>query len=165
MPCSIALRATASAAICAANGVDFFEPLKPRLPAEAQAIRRTLLVGDRHDRVVERRVDVRDAGSDVLELALLARLGLLLGGQKTTPCFILPPATRGGVVASAGTAPLPRDVRSRSNRAARAAGARMRVSGSAGDNALYYRETPCGVNLSGVSPAPAGKGRRPSRRR
>src|ERR1035441_1257469 len=38
MPCSIALRATASAAICAANGVDFFEPLKPRFPAEAQAI-------------------------------------------------------------------------------------------------------------------------------
>jgi hypothetical protein len=38
MPWSIALRATASAAICAANGVDFFEPLKPRLPADAQAI-------------------------------------------------------------------------------------------------------------------------------
>ena len=29
------MRATASAAICAANGVDFFEPLNPRLPAEA----------------------------------------------------------------------------------------------------------------------------------
>src|SRR5579875_593458 len=38
IPCSIALRATASAAICAANGVDFFEPLNPRFPAEAQAI-------------------------------------------------------------------------------------------------------------------------------
>src|ERR1700682_1107114 len=38
MPCSIALRATASAAICAANGVDFFEPLNPRFPANAQAI-------------------------------------------------------------------------------------------------------------------------------
>src|ERR1700738_5475693 len=38
MPCSMDLRATASAAICAANGVDFFEPLKPRLPADAQAI-------------------------------------------------------------------------------------------------------------------------------
>ena len=37
IPCSIALRATASAAICAANGVDFFDPLKPRLPADAQA--------------------------------------------------------------------------------------------------------------------------------
>src|SRR5579884_347513 len=38
MPCSIALRATASAAICAANGVDFLEPLNPRLPADAHAI-------------------------------------------------------------------------------------------------------------------------------
>src|ERR1700729_2823647 len=36
MPCSIAFRAAASAAIWAANGVDFLEPLKPRLPAEAQ---------------------------------------------------------------------------------------------------------------------------------
>jgi hypothetical protein len=38
MPCSIALRAAASAAICAAKGVDFFEPLKPRLPADAHEI-------------------------------------------------------------------------------------------------------------------------------
>src|ERR1700736_2001273 len=38
MPWSIALRATASAAICAANGVDFFDPLNPRLPADAHAI-------------------------------------------------------------------------------------------------------------------------------
>src|SRR5579884_1842975 len=38
IPCSIALRATVSAAICAANGVDFFEPLNPRLPALAHAI-------------------------------------------------------------------------------------------------------------------------------
>jgi len=38
IPWSIALRATASAAIWAANGVDFFEPLKPRLPADAHAI-------------------------------------------------------------------------------------------------------------------------------
>src|SRR5476649_781543 len=38
MPCSIAVRATASAAICAANGVDYFEPLNPRLPADAHAI-------------------------------------------------------------------------------------------------------------------------------
>src|SRR5579875_2025968 len=38
MPCSIALRATASAAICAAKGVDFFDPLNPRLPADAQEI-------------------------------------------------------------------------------------------------------------------------------
>src|SRR5665647_2821907 len=38
MPCSIARRAAASAAICAANGVDLREPLKPTCPAEAHAI-------------------------------------------------------------------------------------------------------------------------------
>jgi len=36
MPCSIARRAAASAASCAANGVDLREPLKPTCPAEAQ---------------------------------------------------------------------------------------------------------------------------------
>src|SRR5215203_2255348 len=36
-PCSIARRAHCSAASCAANGVDLREPLKPTLPAEAQA--------------------------------------------------------------------------------------------------------------------------------
>ena len=34
----MARRAAASAAICAANGVDLREPLKPTWPAEAQAI-------------------------------------------------------------------------------------------------------------------------------
>src|SRR6478672_13505436 len=43
MPCSIARRAAASAAICAANGVDLREPLKPTWPAEAHEI--TLPVG------------------------------------------------------------------------------------------------------------------------
>src|SRR5450759_243160 len=38
MPCSMARRAAASAAICAANGVDLREPLKPTWPAEAHAI-------------------------------------------------------------------------------------------------------------------------------
>src|SRR4051812_50054977 len=38
MPCSAALRAAFSAAICAANGVDLREPLKPTWPAEAQLI-------------------------------------------------------------------------------------------------------------------------------
>src|SRR3954449_3058818 len=38
MPCSWARRAADSAAICAANGVDFREPLKPTWPAEAQEI-------------------------------------------------------------------------------------------------------------------------------
>src|SRR5215472_1335573 len=38
MPCSIARLAAASAAICAANGVDLREPLKPTCPDEAQEI-------------------------------------------------------------------------------------------------------------------------------
>src|SRR5664279_10255 len=38
MPCSWALRAAASAAICAAKGVDLREPLKPTWPALAQAM-------------------------------------------------------------------------------------------------------------------------------
>src|SRR5580693_4513901 len=36
MPCSIARRAAASAAICAAYGVDLREPLKPTWPDDAQ---------------------------------------------------------------------------------------------------------------------------------
>src|SRR5512142_3160000 len=36
-PCSIAFLAAASAATCAAYGVDLREPLKPLLPDEAQA--------------------------------------------------------------------------------------------------------------------------------
>ena len=38
MPCSIAILAAVSAAICAAKGVDFLEPLKPSSPAEAHEI-------------------------------------------------------------------------------------------------------------------------------
>jgi len=38
MPCSIALRAADSAAICAANGVDLRDPLKPTCPEEDQEI-------------------------------------------------------------------------------------------------------------------------------
>src|SRR4249920_3843220 len=38
MPCSMARRPAASAAICAANGVDLREPLKPTVPAEAHEI-------------------------------------------------------------------------------------------------------------------------------
>src|SRR5215217_7444429 len=38
MPCSMARRPAASAAICAAYGVDLREPLKPTVPADAQAI-------------------------------------------------------------------------------------------------------------------------------
>ena len=38
MPCSIARRPAASAAICAANGVDLREPLNPIVPAESVAV-------------------------------------------------------------------------------------------------------------------------------
>src|SRR4051794_14215739 len=38
MPCSCARRAAASAAICAANGVDLRDPLKPTWPADAHEI-------------------------------------------------------------------------------------------------------------------------------
>src|SRR4051794_35120676 len=38
IPCSMARRPAASAAICAANGVDLREPLKPTVPAEAHEI-------------------------------------------------------------------------------------------------------------------------------
>ena len=37
-PCSIPLRAAASAVTCAANGVDLREPLKPAPPADSQAM-------------------------------------------------------------------------------------------------------------------------------
>src|ERR1700748_1155078 len=50
MPCSAALRAAFSAAICAANGVDLREPLKPTWPADAQAI--TLPAGSLMDTIV-----------------------------------------------------------------------------------------------------------------
>ena len=49
-PCSCALRAALSAAICAANGVDLREPLKPTWPAEAQLI--TLPCGSVIDTIV-----------------------------------------------------------------------------------------------------------------
>src|SRR6478672_8559048 len=50
IPCSCARRAAASAAICAANGVDLREPLKPTWPALAQEI--TLPMGSVIDTIV-----------------------------------------------------------------------------------------------------------------
>src|ERR671911_1873875 len=50
MPCSMARRAAASAASCAANGVDLREPLKPTSPAEAQEM--TAPVGSVMDTMV-----------------------------------------------------------------------------------------------------------------
>jgi len=43
IPCSMARRAAASAAICAANGVDLRDPLKPTWPEEAHEM--TLPIG------------------------------------------------------------------------------------------------------------------------
>ena len=43
IPCSMARRAAASAAICAANGVDLRDPLKPTWPDDAQEM--TLPIG------------------------------------------------------------------------------------------------------------------------
>ncbi len=37
-PCSIPLRAAASAVTCAANGVDFRDPLKPAEPADSHTM-------------------------------------------------------------------------------------------------------------------------------
>src|SRR5215467_1179882 len=50
MPCSMARRAAASAAICAANGVDFREPLKTTWPDDAHEI--TLPAGSVIDTIV-----------------------------------------------------------------------------------------------------------------
>src|SRR5262249_25946692 len=50
MPCSIARRAAASAAICAAYGVDLREPLNPTWPEEAQEM--TLPPGSVMDTIV-----------------------------------------------------------------------------------------------------------------
>src|SRR5664279_4872479 len=55
-PCSWALRAALSAAICAANGVDLREPLKPTWPAEAQLM--TLPAGSVIDTIVLLNVDL-----------------------------------------------------------------------------------------------------------
>src|SRR5689334_17461509 len=55
-PCSCALRAAFSAAICAANGVDLREPLKPTWPADAQLI--TLPCGSVIETIVLLNVDL-----------------------------------------------------------------------------------------------------------
>ena len=64
-PCSIAALAAVSAAVCAANGVDFLEPLKPRPPALAQLERIALYVGDGHDGIVEGGLDMSRATFDI----------------------------------------------------------------------------------------------------
>src|SRR5699024_8941987 len=56
MPCSCALRAAFSAAICAANGVDLREPLNPTWPEEAQEM--TAPFGSVMDTMVLLKVDL-----------------------------------------------------------------------------------------------------------
>src|SRR5471032_696811 len=147
MPCSIALRATASAAICAANGVDFFEPLNPRLPAEAQAIVEPWL-------------------SVIVTIVLLNELWMCAIPDPTflnsrflrvLVCFLAAkgklralscPLQREGVSSPQPARPFSRRPELDPDRSARAAGARMRVSGRAEDNALYYREITYAVKAS-----------------
>ena len=66
MPCSMARRAAASAAICAANGVDLRDPLNPTWPDDAHEMTLPTGIGDRDDGVVERAPDVGVPVSDVL---------------------------------------------------------------------------------------------------
>jgi len=87
MPTSIARFAAASAASWAANGVPLREPLKPTLPALAQAT--TLPVGSVIVTIVllKRRVDVRDAlGHDALRLLAPGRR-LRRGGWSSSRRF------------------------------------------------------------------------------
>ena len=65
-PCSIAALAAVSAAVCAANGVDFLEPLKPRLAGACPAERVTLYIGNGHDGIVESGLDMSRAAFDIL---------------------------------------------------------------------------------------------------
>ena len=75
MPCSWAARPAFSAATWAANGVDLREPLKPWPPELAHDRCVALPIGDRDDRVVERRMHVRDpVGNDLLDLLARALL-------------------------------------------------------------------------------------------
>ena len=67
-PCSMARRAHCSAAICAANGVRLARALEADVAGRGPGQHVAVLVGDRHDRVVERALDVRDAVGDVLAL-------------------------------------------------------------------------------------------------
>src|SRR5688500_8206695 len=88
MPCSCALRAQFSAAICAANGVDLREPLKPTWPAEAQLI--TLPCGSVIETMVLLNVDLMCAWPCAtfffsLRRTFLAPAAVRVLGGKTVP--------------------------------------------------------------------------------
>src|SRR5699024_1839254 len=92
MPCSCALRAAFSAAICAANGVDLREPLKPTWPDDAQET--TLPVGSVIDTMVLLNVLLMWAapsGMFFLSLRRVPRLGPVprdLGGIAYLAFFL-----------------------------------------------------------------------------
>src|ERR1700693_305873 len=96
MPWSIALRATASAAICAANGVDFFEPLKPRFPAEAHAITLPWLSEIVTIVLLKEEWMWATPARTFLNSRFLRALGCFLAANRA-PEFILPPRTEPGV--------------------------------------------------------------------
>jgi hypothetical protein len=79
-PCSCAIEPAFSAATCAANGVLLREPRKAATARSRPRERVALAIGDRDDRVVERRVHVRDRVRDVLLDLLAAGLGTATGG-------------------------------------------------------------------------------------
>ena len=82
-PYSFAASPARSAATCAANGVDLREPRKPEPPAVAQLNVFPLTVSNRHDGVVERRVNVRHSIDYLFgNLSLRCLFGLL--------CHLLP---------------------------------------------------------------------------
>ena len=81
-PCAMPCRAASCATNCAAYAVLLREPLNPTRPALDQPIP-ALQIGDRHDRVVERRHDMGDALKDVLAvLGLDDLLGDFAFGQR-----------------------------------------------------------------------------------
>src|SRR5450759_2025375 len=80
MPCSCALRAAFSAAIWAANGVDLREPFEADVASARPGDHVAHRVGDGHDRVVERALDV---GVPVRDVLLLLAPDLLHAGAGT----------------------------------------------------------------------------------
>ena len=97
-PCSMPLRAAESAVTCAANGVDLREPLKPAPPADSHAMTLPSTVGERDDRVVERRLDVGLAHGDVL--LRLAAAALRAARSGTHLLLALPSSSRRPACAS-----------------------------------------------------------------
>src|SRR5215475_15735429 len=95
MPCSIARLAAASAAICAANGVDFLDPLNPTWPDEAQEI--TLPAGSVMDTMVLLNVLLMCACPCAMFLRSLRRTFLtpvrLLGGICSSTPEVIGPIT------------------------------------------------------------------------